>query len=220
MCCGFIKRLEERKRKSFIMSLFTANTKGVLEQIMKLFDPKTYNPYDLYHQKQLIPEISGVYAWYFNYYFDTLFNWASTVNTDFLKIDMEPKVSDGWYLLYIGIAGKKEGRTLRDRIYDEHLKQNSEGSTFRQTLAALLYEQLNLDPRKQLNGDLEEMKLNRWIFDHAKVAWIETDTPEKIEKIMLREYGQYLYFNLQDNRKNPSIKKLKLLRKAWRKGIL
>ncbi len=182
---------------------------------MDFFDPKTYNPQDLYYKKQLIPERPGVYAWYFDNHFGTYFVHN---NQSVIRIDLDSVPGKEWFLLYIGIAGKKKGRTLRDRIYGDHLNQNSTGSTLRHSLASLLWQEINLNPVMQLNGDNEKQKLNRWIFQHARVAWIENDNPEKIEKVMLKEFGNYLLFNIQDNKNNPYSKELQRLRKSWKKS--
>ncbi|MGA1979067.1 MAG: GIY-YIG nuclease family protein [Sedimentisphaerales bacterium] len=191
--CGYIESLAKKKTE-------------LLTQVMDLFDPKIYNLQDIYYTKQLIPERLGVYAWYFDNLFDTYF---AHNNQSVIRID--PK----WFLLYIGIA---EYRTLRDRIHGDHLNQNSEGSTLRQSLAALLWKDIDLDASKQLNGENEKMKLNNWIFHHAVVAWTETDKPEVVENLMLHEFGHLLYLNIENNKKNPNRKILKQLRKLWRKG--
>jgi hypothetical protein len=182
---------------------------------MDLFDPKVYNPQDLYYNNKLIPENPGVYAWYFDSHFAA---YVTHNSQNAIKINFDSDPNRRWYLLYIGIAGQKEGRTLRDRIYTEHLKQNSEGSTLRQSLAALLWKVIYLDPSKQLNDEKEKMKLNNWIFRNAKVAWTETAEPEIVEKVMLCEFGHLLPLNIDDNKKNPCLKEIKQLRKLWRKG--
>lgn len=199
--CGYVKKLAKRKQE-----LFT--------QIMDLFDPKTHDPYELYHKKDLIPQSPGVYAWYFDNHFSDYFIHKSE---SVIAIDLDSVRIRDWYLLYIGIAGEKRGRTLRDRIYGDHLNQNSDGSTLRQSLAALLWQYINLDPAMQLNGENEKNKLNRWIFKHAKIAWIETHKPKIIEKRMLKEFGHLLRFNIQDNKENPYRKELMKRRKNWRK---
>ena len=200
--CGYIKKLSRRKS-------------GLLEQIMDLFDPVMHSPEEIYHKQHLIPKAPGVYAWYFDNHFGTYF----TANSQsVIRIDLDSVPCNEWFLLYIGIAGQKKGRTLRDRIYGEHLNQNSKGSTLRQSLAALLWRDIDLDASKQLNGVNEKIKLNNWIFHHAKVAWTETDEPEVVENLMLHEFGYLLPLNIDNNKKNPHKIILKQLRKSWRKG--
>jgi len=82
----------------------------------------------------------------------------------------------------------------------------------------LLWEIIRLDPRKQLNGLDEKAKLNLWMFENARVTWLNVEKPQKIEKIVLKEFGEYLPFNLQENKANPYRKEFMRLRKVWRKG--
>ena len=182
---------------------------------MDFFDPKTYNPYDLFYKKQLIPKNPGVYAWYFDNHFDTYFDHN---NQSLINVVLDSVEGKKWFMLYIGIAGRKKGRTLRDRIYGEHLNQNSKGSTLRHSLAALLWSDIGLNASKQLNGMCEKTKLNNWIFCHAKVAWTETDEPEVIENLMLHKFGHLLPLNIDNNKNNPHQEILKKLRKSWKKG--
>jgi len=199
--CGYIKKLSRRKT-------------GLLEQVMDLFDPVMYSPEEIYHKMHVIPKAPGVYAWYFDNHFGTYF---TTDTHSVITISHDSATIKKWFLLYIGIAGKKRGRTLRDRIGD-HLNQNSAGSTLRQSLAALLWSEINLNPAMQLNGENEKKKLNSWIFQHARVSWVETSKAERIEKLMLRNFGCNLRFNIKSNKSNPCRKELKSLRKKWRKA--
>jgi hypothetical protein len=172
-------------------------------------------PMLLYTNKNNIPDKPGVYGWYFDsYLFDKLFDDASKADfaQNAIKIEMPGVVSKEYYLMYIGITE----RTLRERIYNEHLNANSKASTFRQSLAALLYDDIGLDPRKQLNGKEEITRLNSWIFEHARVAWITIDNPEPVEIEFIKRYGKVLPLNIDDNDYNPWRKKLKALRKNWR----
>ncbi len=199
--CGYIKKLAKRKQE-------------LLKQIMNLFDPQKHDPYELYHKKDLIPESPGIYAWYFDNHFGDYFIHRSQ---SVITIELDSVHIRDWFLLYIGIAGEKRGRTLRDRIYGDHLNQNSAGSTLRQSLAALLWQEIDLNPAMQLNGENEKQKLNQWIFQHARIAWVDIYKPEIIEKLMLKEFGHLLRFNIKDNKENPYRKELKWLRENWRK---
>lgn len=162
-----------------------------------------YAPKQLFENKELIPDKPGVYGWYFCHLFDKLFvDDASKADFTNKAIKMDvPQISNENYslkylLMYIGIAGRTKGRTLRDRIYDEHLKQNTVGSTVRHSLAALLYDNISLDPRDQLCSKEEKDKLNAWIFDNARVAWLIYDDPEPIETEFIRLHGHILPLNV------------------------
>jgi len=173
----------------------------------------------LYDNKNNIPDKPGVYGWYFDsYLFDKLFDDASKADfaQNSIKIEIPwAAINKEYYLMYIGIAGKN-GRTLRERIYEDHLNQNSEGSTLRQSLAALLYDDIGLDPQKQLNGKEERTRLNCWIFEHARVAWRTIDAPEPVETEFIKRYGKVLPLNIEKNKYNPWGKKLEALRNDWR----
>jgi len=202
--CGYIKNLS-RGRSGRIAQ----------RQIKFFFDPITHSLEEIYNRRQFMPEAPGVYAWYFDNHFGTYF----TINTPVTQnIQIDSAANKDWYLLYIGIAGRKKGRTLRDRIFTDHLNQNSKGSTLRQSLAALLWQEINLNPAMQLNGENEKQKLNYWIFQHARVSWVETSMAEQIERLMLRHFGCNLRFNIERNKSNPCRKELKRLRKIWRKA--
>ncbi|MFA6176246.1 MAG: hypothetical protein WC765_06685 [Phycisphaerae bacterium] len=186
-----------------------------LDEIFNYFkNPTLHSPQNLYEYKDSIPNGPGLYAWYFN--IDVDFNCNPLERVSRIKT-LEQGNPKSWFLLYVGIAGKKKGRTLRDRIYGEHLNQNSKGSTLRQSLAALLWHDIGLDPKKQLNGEDEKRRLNCWIFNHARVTWIETNKPDKLEKLILSEYGNCLPLNLNGNKANQCRKEVEQLRKQWRK---
>ena len=194
---------------------------AILNQVFKLLKP-TFHPLEqLYNQKELIPDQPGFYAWFFNHYFQKLFSDNSSVFKTLYEIEDRQIANKQWTLLYIGIAGKNQNRTLRYRIYDDHLKQNSDGSTLRQSLSAMLWEEIDLDPKKQLKTPEEKDKLNQWMYDNARVTWIESDAPESAEDIIIDHYGQYLPMNIEKNNNSviKSVKdKLSSLRKEWKHG--
>ena len=189
----------------------------LLKQINYFRRAHLYRPEELYRSKTMIPDEPGVYGWYFDHHFGTVDEQASGASFTHQPIIVEGRNSlEKWQLMYIGIAGSIEGRTLRNRISDEHLRQNSKGSTLRQTLAALLYDTIGLDPRNQLNSADEKSILNNWIFEHGRVAWLTATNPEEIEKAILAEYGQLLPLNIEGNDHNPFRDRLRQLRKEWR----
>jgi len=202
--CGYIHKL-------------AAKDENTSKLIRALFQPSLYDPHRIFIGSERVPQSPGLYGWFFG---KSLVNMLKKIKSDsyFIEPDGTSEPEKDWFLLYIGIAGKKKGRTLQDRIHGEHLNQNSKGSTLRQSLAALLWEIIRLDPRKQLNGLDEKAKLNLWMFENARVTWLNVEKPQKIEKIVLKEFGEYLPFNLQENKANPYRKEFMRLRKVWRKG--
>lgn len=193
---------------------------AILNQVFKLLKPNFYPLKHLYMQKELVPDRPGVYAWYFSHYFQKLFSDKLSVFSTLHKVEDSQIANKQWTLFYVGIAGKNQDRTLRDRIHNEHLKQNSEGSTLRQSLSAMLWEEIGLNPEKQLKTQEEKDILNQWMYDNARVTWIESDAPESIENILLEHYGQYLPMNIEKNNSSaikPVIDELSSLRKIWRR---
>ena len=168
----------------------------------------------LYDDNNNIPDKPGIYGWYFSYLFDKLFDDASKADfaQNALKIETPQEPHKEYYLMYIGITEK----SLRNRIYDKHLYGNSEDSTLRQSLAALFYDDIRLDPRKQLTGEEERTRLNSWIFEYARVAWITIDAPKPVEREFIKRYGKVLPLNLENNDYNPWGDNLRALRKKWR----
>lgn len=203
--CGYVYKLSMKNDQ---ISFF----------IQKLFKPILYDPQDIFIGVKSVPLMPGLYAWYFDKSLLEIFIDKKSKHYFIIPSNNLTHSVREWYLLYIGIAGKKNGRTLQDRIYTEHLNQNSKGSTLRQTLCAILWNKINLDPAQQLNTVDEKLKLTRWMFKNARVAWIEIEKPEKLENIMLDTFGECLPFNLKGNKANPYLKEIKRLRRVWRKG--
>jgi GIY-YIG catalytic domain-containing protein len=197
------------KYKCFNCGYITDLPENLLNCTMSLFNPNLQEPVKIYFDNKLIPKSPGIYAWYSDVYIG-----GSGLPAQ-IRLGSNSNNNEDWCLFYIGIAGEKKGRTLRDRIYKEHLNQNSKGSTVRQSLAALLWQDIGLNPKKKLNGEEEKKKLNNWIFHHARVAWVVTENPVKLEKLMLREFGERLRLNIKNNKANPFLKDLKKLRKLW-----
>jgi hypothetical protein len=103
--------------------------------------------------------------------------------------------TDGFELMYVGIAPKKPGTNgkesasrLRPRL-TAHSQRDASRSTLRLTLGALLAEELSLSlglHKGRLNwGTDGEARLTRWIVSNARVAWAENPTPWDVEDELL-----------------------------------
>jgi len=93
-------------------------------------------------------------------------------------------------LLYVGISPKEpptmvrgpSRQTLRTRLRT-HYAGNAAGSTLRLTLGCLLRPSLRIELRRVGSGgrytftNPGEQSLDKWITQHAFVAWIETGRP-------------------------------------------
>lgn len=85
-----------------------------------------------------------------------------------------------WSLLYVGVAPRAPGtRTLADRVGRDHTTGNIGGSTFRQSLAALLVDSLALKPK--LGSDrsrlVSEGPLQQWIDRNCGVTFARHPSP-------------------------------------------
>lgn len=165
---------------------------------------KLWRPNDLIQCPALIPDAKGVYAWYF----DRVPDIVPTENC--VK-------HDGRIMLYIGIAGQNHSsnNSLRIRITQMHLGNNSDFSTLRRSLGCLLMKELGFQPEKKNSGwwfgTEGESKLTRWITEHACVVWVENDAHWELEKIGVEKFS--LPLNLKGNKRHPFYSYLKGLRK-------
>ena len=139
---------------------------------------KLFSRAEILSKPSPIPNISGLYGWYFK--------------------QLPPLVpSDGCIkfkdliLLYIGISPDKINKpnskqNLRKRITN-HYRGNAEGSTLRRTLGILLSEESNFPLRRVGSGRRMtfthngEQWLDNWLESNAFVCWVENTTPLEIE---------------------------------------
>ena len=134
----------------------------------------------------VIPTTPGFYAW-----------WARPKHL----VDAIPPIpsvhslgADGWALLYVGIAPKRPSRTGADRtvaarISKDHRTGNIGGSTFRQSLAALLREHLGLiaKPGHDRARLVDEKQLSAWIDTRCALTIASTVRPWDTEDDVIRE---------------------------------
>jgi len=172
--------------------------------------PKLFLPENLYNNKELIPNEKGIYGWYFNYYFESLFEGDSIKHLIYVKDGNHKKYA----LMYIGITEINSKQKLRDRIYKKHLCGSSRNSTVRKSLASLLSDKLSLDPQNKLNGQ-DRMVLNSWLFKYGRVAWIDRSEAIDFERKIFDQIGAILPLNYQCNKNNPWRVKIRELRKPW-----
>jgi hypothetical protein len=150
-----------------------------------------------------LPERAGLYAW-----------WMAPGAIPALTGPGHP--AEQLELLYVGIAPKDPGSsaTLRSRICGQHLGGNIGSSTFRQSLAALLFEDLGWTTRwsgsrAQLSpGD--NRALSAWQRDYLRLGWVEHPRPWTVEGRVIAIMQPPL--NLAGNASHPLCRQLKELR--------
>lgn len=145
-----------------------------------------------------VPSGSGVYAWYFS----AVPGHIETAGCTEIE---------GWKLLYVGISPKEpptNGRAasrsnLRKRLLT-HFAGNAAGSTLRKTLGCLLSTELGVALRRVGSGDRYtltnpgEQILDHWLDAHARVTWLESPQPWRVEREILAS-GLPLPLNVRDN---------------------
>ena len=92
------------------------------------------------------------------------------------------------HLLYVGIAPSRasSSATLRSRVLGNHVGGNLAASTFRRSLAALLWRREGWTPyvtaKRKLRFTTEDnAALTAWQFEHLLLTWAVTTEPWQIE---------------------------------------
>lgn len=114
-------------------------------------------------------DAAGLYSW-----------WADRDARDVLSAVLGTALPD---LIYAGQAGASSSRagltraaTLRSRVAGNHVGGNIAGSTFRRTLAALLWAHLLLEPTGSGRLDrASEQRLSAWMEEHLTVRLVPVD---------------------------------------------
>ena len=169
---------------------------------------RLYSRQEILSKPSPIPEISGVYGWFFK--------------------DVPPFVltegcirHQNMTLLYIGISPDKKNKPqskqhLKKRITN-HYAGNAEGSTLRRSLGILLTPESHYPLRRVGSGRRMtfthngEQWLDAWMEKNAYVFWVEHETPWELEEDLLSALS--LPLNIQGNRSHPFAIELNRLRK-------
>ena len=162
--------------------------------------PRLYNITEL-ESTTVIPTVSGVYAWYFK-------SPPPVVSAEgCIQFKEEGFWKPTWKLLYIG-----EGRNLRSRVRDYHIKEShyAKGtmSSFRLHLGCLLWPELGL-MLKSNPQTFGKDKFNKWMEKNTRVAWWQTPYHKEVERYLIRRF--VLPLNIRDNDEHPFSGKLSAL---------
>jgi hypothetical protein len=145
---------------------------------------------DVMKKPSAAPDEAGIYAWWFD---------------ELPNVPLDGALEqDGFRLAYVGIASYRPGsrRTLRQRLRN-HCKGPIATSTLRRSLAAVLIDELALQPRQGVSKKVvlpeeEEVRLSDWLSNHGRVAWLVSSSPWLDEARILRD-GPPLALNIQGN---------------------
>jgi hypothetical protein len=125
-----------------------------------------------------IPSAAGLYAW-----------WTVLGSIPHIPRCPHPTVSD-LDLFYVGISpsNARSSQNLRKRVAGNHIKGNTGGSTFRLTLASLLFEAMGWHPimtdRSVLTAE-DNRALTTWQRQHLRLTWVAHPEPWTVEHAVI-----------------------------------
>lgn len=125
-------------------------------------------------------------------------------------------------LLYVGTAprNQRSQSTIRTRIVGEHLRGNTNSSTFRYSLASLLKSELRLSPiqqgRKVALPNNHNLRLTQWQIQHLWLTWAVIRSPWEYEKELIQHLQPPL--NLIHNRTGRHFRDVSNARKLFRQS--
>lgn len=128
------------------------------------------------------PATAGFYAWWCRA--DRLADAQPS-----FPLEQRPPVDPAWSLLYVGISPSSPSstRNVATRFAKDHVGGNIGGSTFRQSLAAMLLESLRLRPRVGSDRSrlVSEAPLSRWIAECCGVTFAPAGRPWDLERAVI-----------------------------------
>jgi hypothetical protein len=161
---------------------------------------------DVAKGREGLPPVGGLYAW-----------WSVQGSIPGVPRCSHP--SENLDLFYVGIAPKDSSSqaTLRSRVVDNHINGNTGSSTFRKTLASLLFEAMGWRPRftdRPLLSVADNATLRDWQHQNLRLTWAEHPEPWDIEDIVIARLQPPL--NLAGNAAHPFHGVLSSARKRFK----
>ena len=154
----------------------------------------TGTPSPLHDAVPMLPAASGFYAW-----------WIRP--SAFPEVPLTAVDGGELALLYVGIAPARarSGQTIRSRVVGNHIGGNTGSSTFRLSLASLLFEAKGWQPiarggKVVLSGD-DNAQLRRWQEAEMALTWAEQEKPWLLESGVVGQLRPTL--NLAGNASHP-----------------
>ncbi len=122
----------------------------------------------------------GVYAWHGDHEAERLVGGELRCAVHPLYVDQAGSSSRG--------SGRASGATLKSAIARTHLRGSTQASSFRRSLAAVLWNELGLrcEQPKRLEPE-SNARLTAWMLEHLSVATLPVD-----DRAQLREVADYL----------------------------
>jgi hypothetical protein len=182
----------------------------LIDRIKKslLYDSRLYSRLEVNTRPYPIPPKAGFYAWFFK-------NIPESIPAE------NCFERDGFVLLYLGISPSSEtsSANLVKRIRSQHMNGNAAGSTLRFSLASILGDSMNMPLIKKGSriflGENEE-KLNEWLDENARVAFVECEEPWLYESSLIKQLD--LPMNIEHNKQHLFYASMKKIRSDARKA--
>jgi hypothetical protein len=163
--------------------------------------------------KPELPRRPGFYAWWVR---------PNALPT----VPPTPHPREEWLLLYVGIAPGRasSSATIYSRVGGQHIGGNTGSSTFRLSLASLLFEEMSWQPfcrGKKVTLSSEDNKALRvWQEDHGGLCWVSSDEPwaGSTERAVIAQMGPPL--NLAENVGHPFHAAMSAARRHFRASAI
>lgn len=141
-----------------------------------------------------LPRDPGFYAW-----------WTEPGSIPGVPRSPRPGVEEV-DLFYVGISPSRETsrQSIRKRVIGNHIRGNTGGSTFRLTLASLLFEQRGWAPvmrGRPLLTTADNKELTDWQRQNLRLTWAVQARPWEVERAVIEALAPPL--NLAHNRSHP-----------------
>lgn len=158
-----------------------------------------------------LPSDPGLYSW-----------WTVSGAIPGVPRCPHPTISD-LDLFYVGISpsNARSSQNLRKRVAGNHIKGNTGSSTFRLTLASLLFETLGWAPvmtdRPVLSRE-DNRALTEWQDEHLRLMWAVIPEPWMIEHLVIAALQPPL--NLAGNRAREFASTLSAARRRFKDAAI
>ncbi len=166
-------------------------------------------PVPVEEAKAELPHAEGFYAW-----------WIREASMP--SVPRAPHPDEPWDLLYVGIspASATSSQTIRSRVRNNHIGGNTGSSTFRFSLASLLFEDKDWKPSRRKKKVVLEREdntaLSAWQAECMGLTWAEFERPwrDSVEEAVIAAMGPPM--NLDGNYGHPFYTEMKDARDRFR----
>jgi hypothetical protein len=153
-----------------------------------------------------------------------IYSWWTTTREALPGVPAQLGEGRSGFLLYVGISPRNasSAQGLRSRVCSNHMAGNIGGSTFRLSLASLLWRSQGWQPvwkgdRAQLSRD-HNKALSEWQREHLRIGWVVCPKPWLQEPPLIGRLSPPM--NLAENKDHPLHATMSAARGALREEAL